>query len=436
MRTINYRLILIFVVIIVPAVWAANPPADSYPSDVASVWFDTLYDVIKSEGIAPPAAARIYGIASIALYESIVTGSTDHQSLVRQLNDLDSLPGVKRNKKYHWPTASNAALAETIRGLLTTLKPENLSKINALEAQFNEQYQQETKKNEFAKAVTHGKNVADAILAWALTDGYDALNNCPYVPAQVPGAWKPTPPANNPNPLQPCWGQLRPMVLTSVATCAAPVHPVFSTDPSSDFYAAAFQVYDVRLNLTDEQKTIATYWADNPVATGTPAGHWISIVGQFARNDLLSLIDAAEAYTRVGIAVHDAFIQCWNDKYQYNLQRPITFIRENINADWTSFITTPAFPSYSSGHSTQSGAVAAVLFDQFGTLTFTDTTHIDHGLTPAMDPRTFNSIEEAAAEAAVSRLYGGIHYGFDNNNGFTSGQCIGQTIIENVKFKK
>ncbi|HSE39898.1 MAG TPA: vanadium-dependent haloperoxidase [Acidobacteriota bacterium] len=437
MRIIYFRFTLIFVLLLIaPAAWGASNSADNFSSDVASVWFDTLYDVIKSEGITPPPAARIYGVTSIALYESVVSGTLNNESLVGQLNGLNSLPGVKRKKKYHWPTAANSALAETIRGIFTTLKPENAAKIDAIERQFNRQYRQATKKNEFKKAVEHGKRVAEGILAWASTDGYDTLNNCPYVPAQVPGAWKPTPPANNPNPLQPCWGQLRPMVLTSLSTCAPPVHPEFNTDPSSDFYAAAFQVYDVGINLTDEQKTIARYWADGPVATGTPAGHWIALIGQFARNDLLSLPAAAEAYARVGIAVNDAFIQCWNDKYQYNLQRPITYIQEQINANWTSFIVTPSFPSYSSGHSTQSGAAAFVMTDQFGIREFTDTTHVDHGLNPPMDPRTFNSIDEAAAEAALSRLYGGIHYSFDNNNGFASGQCIGETIVENVHFHR
>ena len=434
MRTICFRFTAIFVLAIAPAVWAKHDPADNFPSDVASVWFDTLYDVIKLEGTTPPPAARIYGITSVALYESIVSGTLNHQSLIGQLNELDSLPGVKKNKKYHWPTAANAALAETIRGIFPSLKPENLEMINALEEQFNAQYEEETKKNEFEKSVEHGKKVAEGILAWATTDGYDVLNNCPYVPAQVPGAWEPTPPANNPNPLQPCWGQLRPMVITSLATCAAPVHPTFDIDPSSEFFAAAQEVYDVFNNLTDEQKTIATYWADGSVATGTPAGHWIAIVGQFARNDPISLAAAAEAYARVGIAVHDAFIQCWNEKYQYNLQRPVTFIRNHIDANWLSFIVTPAFPTYTSGHSTQSGAAAFVMTDQFGIRTFTDTTHIDHDLTPPMDPRTFNSINEAAAEAALSRLYGGIHFRFDNINGLSSGQCIGQTIVENVQF--
>jgi hypothetical protein len=437
MRTIRSRFIFIIVILLIaPAAWARNDPADDLPSDVASVWFDMLYDVIKSEGTAPPPAARIYGITSVALYESIVTGTLHNKTLVGQLNGLDSIPGRLERKKYHWPTAANTAIAETIRGIFPSLTPENLEAIDTLEVQFNTQFKDEISRMKFRKSVRHGKKVANAILLWAATDGYASLNNCPYVPVPVPGAWEPTPPGNNPNPLQPCWGQLRPMAITSLATCAALVHPTFDTDPASEFFAAAQEVYDVWTNLTDEQKTIANYWADGSTATGTPAGHWIAIVGQFSRNDPLSLAASAEAYARVGIAVNDAFIQCWHEKYQYNLQRPVTYIRDHIDANWLSFLTTPAFPTYTSGHSSQSGAVAFVMTDQFGVRTFTDTTHIDHDLNPPMDPRTFNSIDEAAAEAAVSRLYGGIHFSFDNNNGYSAGQCVGQTIIDSVQFKE
>jgi hypothetical protein len=225
------------------------------------------------------------------------------------------------------------------------------------------------------------------------------------------------------------------MVLTSGGECPPIAHPAFSTSNGSDFYNAALEVYNVGLGLTAEQKTIADYWADGAVATGTPPGHWIAIVSQIARNDRLSLAETAEAYARVGIAVHDAFIACWNAKYVYNLQRPVTFIRNNINATWSSYIGTPAFPTYTSGHSTQSGAAARVLTDMFGPKPFIDTTHTDHGLVPPQQPRIFNSFDEAAAEAAISRLYGGIHYAFDNNNGLVCGQCIAQKIQERVSFR-
>jgi hypothetical protein len=409
--------------------------ADQFPSDVASTWFEELYNVVKVERTTPPLASRIYGITAVALYESIVAGTEKHRSLAGQLNGLTSLPQPEKNKKYHWPTVANTVLANTIRGLYLPISQASLKAINDLEQSFVSQQQEEVPGPVYKRSVAHGQAVSTAILKWAATDRFSIYKDCLYVPLLVPGAWEPTPPLFNPNPLQPCWGQLRPMVLTSGEKCSPPGHPVFSTDRTSDFYAAGLEVYHAGLGLTTEQKTIADYWSDGASVTGTPPGHWIAIVSQLARNDDLSLAEAAEGYTRVGIAVHDAFIACWNTKYIYNLQRPVTYINANIDAGWSPYIVTPGFPSYTSGHSTQSGAVAHVLTDMFGIKRFTDTTHTDHGLVPAQEPRTFDSFDEAAAEAAVSRLYGGIHFAFDNDDGLDSGQCIGQAITERVSFR-
>jgi membrane-associated phospholipid phosphatase len=429
----------VVLLLVAPSVWAGldqgKQPTDDYPSDVAWVWFDTLYEVVKSEAAAPPPASRTYGVSAVALYEAVIPGTLYHRSLAGQLNDLASVPQPKKHRKHHWPTVANAALARTIRGLFPSLKPENLEAINALEQRFAAQFQVEVKRREYKRSVAHGQAVADAILAWAATDGFPTVNNCPYVPNPVPGAWERTPPGFAPNPLQPCWGQLRPMVLASGAECAPPGHPDFSTDAGSEFYAAALEVYHTGLTLTEEQQTIAEYWADGAGATGTPSGHWIALVGQIARNDGLSLAAAAEAYARVGIAVADAFIACWYTKYLTNLQRPVTYIQDHIDGTWLPHIVTPSFPTYTSGHSTQSGAAAAVLTDLFGSKAFTDTTHSDHHLMPPQEPRSFSSFDEAAAEAAVSRLYGGIHFSFDNHDGLAAGRCIGQAIIDHVRFK-
>lgn len=426
--------------LVVPSAWAgldqAKKPTDRFPSDVASVWFDKLYDVIKSEATTPPAASRIYSVSAVALYEAVVPGALRNRSLVGQLNDLAAVPQPKRNKKHHWPTVANATLARTIRGLFPSLKPANLGAVNALEQRFAAHLQAEVEKNTYERSVAHGQEVADAMLAWAANDGFSTFDNCPYVPTPVPGAWEPTPPGFNPNPLQPCWGQLRPMVLTHGAECPPPGHPAFSTDTTSRFSAAALEVYHTGVNLTDEQKTIANYWADGAGQTGTPSGHWIAIVAQISRTHGLSLMASAEAFARVGIAIHDSFIECWYTKYVYNLQRPVTYINKHIDPAWRSYLTTPAFPSYDSGHSAQSGAASMVLTDMFGSIAFTDTIHTDHGLVPPQDPRTFDSFGAAADEAAMSRLYGGIHYAFDNDDGLGSGRCIGDRIRERVHFKK
>jgi membrane-associated phospholipid phosphatase len=205
---------------------------------------------------------------------------------------------------------------------------------------------------------------------------------------------------------------------------------------ASTFFAHAREVYTTNVNLTEEQRTIARYWADSAVATGTPPGHWVAIVGQIARNEGLSLMVAAEGYARVGLAVADAFIGCWRAKYTYTLLRPETYITRFIDPAWLPLLITAGFPSYTSGHATQSGAAATVLTDLFGVQPFTDTLHQDHQLEPPLAPRRFDSFDEAAEEAALSRLYSGIHYRFDNDQGLAQGWCIGQAIMDRVHFTR
>jgi hypothetical protein len=438
-RTMRLCLVILFL-LLASSTWEKernNPKAtDDFPSDVASVWFDLLYDVIKTEQSSPPVAARIYGLVTVTLYEAIVPGSREHRSLVGQLNALASVPQPDPHKKYHWPTAATAALAHVSRGLFPNASSTSVDAIDALEEAFATQFQASVPPPVYARSVIQGQAVAEAVLAWASSDGFSTINNCDDTPPVGPGLWVPTPPNFVPKPLQPCWGQLRPFVLTSSEECAPPPPPAYASAPASVFYANALEVYQTNLNLTDEQTTIARYWADNAGATGTPPGHWIAIVGQLARTNDLSLMTAAEAYARVGLAVADAFIGCWQTKYTYNLLRPVSYIQAVIAPDWLPLLVTPSFPSYSSGHSTQSGAVATVLTDQLGVLAFTDTTHSDHSLTPPQTPRTFNSFEEAAAAAALSRLYAGIHYPFDNNNGLAQGWCIGQIILERIAFRR
>ena len=430
--------LMMALVFVVPRAWAdqSQAPADDDSSEVAVVWFDTLYEVVKSEAIAFAEASRIYGVSAVALYEAIVPGTLHNRSLVGQLDRLTTVPQSQEELKYHWPTVANAALARAIRGIFTSLKPESLEAINDVEQYFAATFQANLDEQAYQRSVDRGQRVAAAILAWAATDGFALFNNCPYIPESVPGPWEPTPPNFVLNPEQPCWGQLLPMVLESATECAPPGHPAFSTDPESAFYAATLEVYQTGLNLTDEQKTIAQYWADFVGATGTSSGHWMAILGQIARNDDLSLAAAAEAYAKLGITVADAFITIFHAKYQYNLVRPVTYIQANIDDTWLPYLrVTPPNPSYISGHSTQSRAAAGALTDLFGDKAFTDTIHTDHHLMPPQEPRTFSSFNEAAAEAAVSRLYGGIHYAFDNNDGRLSGQCVADAINDRVRFK-
>jgi hypothetical protein len=183
-------------------------------------------------------------------------------------------------------------------------------------------------------------------------------------------------------------------------------------------------VYEASLSLTPGERAIALFWSDAPGATGTPPGHWIRLVGQLLDEQNHRLDRAAEAYAKVGIAEMDAFVCCWLTKYQVNLLRPVTYIHRAFDPAWEPVLVTPAFPEYTSGHSTQSGAVAEVLTATFGEFPYTDHTHDDHGL-PA---RSFESFRDAADEAGISRLYGGIHFRSAIENGLEQGRCIGREV--------
>ena len=157
-----------------------------------------------------------------------------------------------------------------------------------------------------------------------------------------------------------------------------------------------------------------------------------SLAGQWN----LSSERTVEAYALTAIAVADAFIGCWHQTFTTNVLRPVTYIQRYIDPNWHPLLNTPPFPTYTSGHSTQSGAAATVLTDLFGPLSFTDTTHTTHNPGLGFPDRMFTNFLDAANEAAISRMYGGIHYAFDNQDGFNQGQCVGSIINTQIDFRE
>jgi hypothetical protein len=396
-----------------------NPPPASaltstYSSDVATQWLTKTYNLVKADSLKPPAASRVYGYAGVALYAAVVSGMPDYNSPNGILNELSGVPQAESTLEYHWPTVANCALAAVLDSLLPSYsQPE----IAALHDQLAAQYQASLAAEVFDRSEAFGQSVAAAIVTWAQADGYSTYHNCAYTPPTGDSMWVPTPPAYA-APLEPCWGQMRTFALLNSDECLPPPNTPFGTSDTCAFYGQANEVYNASNNCTPEDSAIVFFWADNPIQSGTPGGHSIMITTQVLRNGDFNLETAAEAYARVGVAVADAFISCWRAKYIYNLCRPITFIRNNINPTWNSLITTPNFPEYTSGHSSQSGAAAQVLTDMFGAnYAFVDSTHLP--------PRSFNSFDDFASEAAISRLYAGIHYRDAIERGLDEGHCVG-----------
>jgi hypothetical protein len=402
---------------------SARPaPASEFDAAVATAWLDQLLALIRATpGYSPPVASRAIAYAGISLYEAIVAGMPDHRSLAGLLPSLAPLPAAGANAAYHWPIAANAGLAEILRSLFPGAPASQLAALDRLEATIVATAPRGIRE----RSIEHGRAVARAVFAWSATDGghegYLRNVDSGYVPPVGPGLWEPTAPGFLPA-LQPHWGANRHFTGAS-SECDSPPPVPYSTDPGSACFLQALEVSETVSQLTAERLEIARFWSDDPGTTATPPGHSLSILSQVVRARDVSLAGAAEAWARLGIAVADAFIGCWRVKYRDNLLRPITYIRATIDPGWGDPLplVTPPFPEYTSGHSIQSAAAAAVLTAQFGAAAFEDHTHDARGLAP----RSFASFDEAANEAAISRLYGGIHFRGAIEEGLVQGRRIG-----------
>ena len=422
--------------------------AADYNAKVATAWFDLQLDAVQTTpGFSPPVASRAFGYSGVTIYEALIAGMPENRSLQGQINGLaeGDIPAAEAGAEYHWPSVANAAMGQITRHLYPNATAAMTARIDSLETALAGEFTADADEAVITRSIAYGRSVADAVFEYSKTDGGHEgyLRNFPtdYTPPTGEGFWVPTPNKAGGAPqsaLQPYWGDNRPFVLTpgtpnDVSEPGAP--PAYSEEPGSDFYGEAMEVYTTLQSLTPDQEATALYWSDDPGKTCTPPGHSVSIMTQCIEVQDGNLADAALCYAQVGMAVADAFIACWESKYRYNLMRPITYINEVIDPAYDYHdmpVNTPPFPEYTSGHSVQSGAAAAVLTHIFGpTFSFTDHTHDALG----MAPRTYASFDAAAQEAAISRLYGGIHYRAAIDNGVAQGKKIGEQVISKIDWE-
>ena len=417
-------------------------PTSAYSASVATEWFQLALQLIQqTPGFSPPVAARALGYMGLTLYESVVPGMPDRISLAGQLNELASLPQTQPDEPLHWPTVANASLATMTRMMFSNASAENKARIDLLERSLPLKYSQDFDPNAVSAEITnrsetYGKLMAMALMTWARTDGgHEAWgplrrNQQNYVPPSGDGMWSATPPAFA-APLLPRWGEVRPFVLKTASECPAPSPPAYSEVPGSAFYKEAAEVHRLSLQITQEQRQYALYWADDPGKTPTPAGHWAFIANDLLRLNKADLATAAQTLSKLNMAMADAFVAAWHTKYTLNLLRPVTYIQLGIDSNWVpTLMHTPPFPDYPSGHSVQSSAAATVMNAAFGASTrFVDNTHNDRG----WGPRTFATFAVAADEAALSRLYAGIHFRAAVAGGQVQGRCVAEKILA-LKF--
>jgi hypothetical protein len=233
-------------------------------------------------------------------------------------------------------------------------------------------------------------------------------------------------PTFNPvNPTEPYWGELRTFVIRDGDECKAPPMPEYSERPGSAFWRIGKEFYGSVRVMTPENVQTALFWADNPVATGTPGFHWISVVNQMIPRRGLSAPEAAELYALTSLAIADAFIGCWKQKYETLVVRPVAYVQRVFDPSYRTVIPTPPFPEYTSGHSVQSGAAVQVLIGLLGdSIPFIDSTQVDVG----QPPRAFRNFSHAREDVAWSRVWAGVHYIPGVIDGVKQGECIGDRV--------
>jgi hypothetical protein len=419
----------------------------TYSSDVVKRWLGVQTSMLNVQagnpfGLNP---ARYMAYCGVALYESVVPGMPAYQTLHGQLTEMPAMPATLPGAGYHWPTCANAALADMTRKFFITTSVYNETAINNLENELNNQYRAEAGDLIFERSVAFGKEVAQKIFDWSLTDKANWPTAAYQLPPHVPGQWHPEVPGG---PIGfPYWGYNRLMVPGSIDNTASPEPPPYSTVSSTPYYAEMQEVYEVSQNLTQDQKLIAKYYEDsNP---GLPAGaHYVSILKLAMEQFNPALDKAAVSYAKTGISLFDATTASFKAKFQYLRERPFSFIREVIapSADpatqWKPFIGTPPYPDFPSNHGMFSSSVAYSLASLYGSDTpFVNSTYegrmADLGQGPVnMGSRHYANFDAFTQEVAVSRIYGGIHYRYSCEAGMSQGKKIAQNIDSSLKFLK
>ena len=399
-----------------------------------------LTDVIVYDIFSPPVASRIYVYPTIAAYEILINQHPNFKSLTGKIKGLDKIPLPDTDLEYSFPLASIHAFLEVGKDLIfseekiTEYQKELMSELKELGIP----------KEIYNRSIDYGDIVASHIRKWYKKDNYDQTRSFPKYTIRRNNieSWKPTPP-DYMEGIEPHWNKIRTLLIDSADQFTVDQPPSFSMKKDSHFYKDLYEVYQIGKNLTDEQKQIASFWDCNPYVSHhkghamfatkkiTPGGHWIGITKIATQKADLSLMETIYTYTLVSVGLFDSFIVCWDEKWRSILVRPETLINQFIDKEWIPYLQTPPFPEYTSGHSVISRTSAKILTKVLGdNFEFLDTTEEKYGL----KARNYKSFIEAADEAAISRIWGGIHYMPAITLGVKQGDKVGDFVLSRLNL--
>jgi hypothetical protein len=407
---------LLAATLLIPTLHAALP----FTGSPVAAWNEQALDAIRATATPPPRASRALAILHAAIHDA-------HNGITRDYRQYMVTEGRPNEN-----TSTAAAVAAAAHDVLVNLFPTRAT-------QFADEQAAQLGPIPIGpsrtRGIAWGQNVAAALLAARVNDGSTAVVT--YIPGTGPGFWRPTPPAFAPA-LLPQWGDVAPFGVRPIETFVPKAPPALHT---AKYAAEVAEVQSIGSSTsttrTADQTQIARFWA-NGAGTATPPGHWNQIARVIVAQTGLTVGEEARLLALLNMAMADAAMVSWKAKYEYNYWRPVTAIREadtdgnpSTEADptWTPLLVTPPFPEYTSGHSTFSGAAAAVLKGFFGTddIAFTAESDDAPGIL-----RSYPSFSAAAAESGMSRIYGGIHFMSGNRFGLSSGNRVGNSVVKRL----
>lgn len=420
-------------------------PVKAYSSEVSIQWYKLFLEVDRfSPGYRPPAAARMLGYVGLAAYEAVVPGMPDYKSLDQLYPELN-VPALAINKEYHWPTVLSATYYHLFKKFYPNVATVYTQRMDELENRFEVLNGLKIPKDIMDRSKDRGIQVADEFYRWSATDelGHNGFKNphpTDYNPPKGPGKWQPTTPDFT-RALFPYWGKVRPFALAKNELLGKPFEywvGEFSEDPKSPMYVQALEVYSMTTPQVFNRQWIGEFWSDDIFEqTFEPSARWISVANQVVEAEKTDLETSVFLYAKLGMAMSDAAIAIWNTKYTYNIERPVSYINRLIDQNWKPTLDntvnglkgiTPPFPAYPSGHSGFGAAAAKVLNSIYGEdYSMTDKSHELRKEFNGV-PRTFTSFNEMAEENALSRIYLGVHYRMDADEGLDLGERAAKKV--------
>jgi hypothetical protein len=397
-----------------------------------------LLEAVMEDVFTPPVASRIYVYAHLAHYITLQSLRSDSLQMIRsKVSGLEDFK-LPESQEVNPELSALLAFSNTGKKLI-----------------YSEYYFEDLADNLKAKAIRLGlsenvinnsekyaSEISKLLSTWIDKDMYTETRTYPrFTSTKNSENWRETPP-DYLSGLEPYWDNIRTMVIDSANVFAYKPLPDYSIEKDSDFYKMVDEVYQESKNTTLEKEKIAWFWDCNPIMTihkghmtttihkFTPPGHWLNIINQISTNENSDYYKTTKAYTMTSMAMFDAIIAVWYVKYKTDLVRPVTYIQENIDAEWTPVLQTPPFPEYTSGHSATSASAAEILTSIYGdNYKFTDNTQLRFGL----EKRTFKSFREAANQVNLSRFYGGIHYMQGVEEGGRQGKEVANLILKKLQ---